>query len=102
MDTDDLTEMAYRTIVLAGEFFDYLRTDIGVRSDEFSNEDEYLGGILTFLDEVALHPEEYLESWGLEEEVEAIWFRQRVEKLIGHVTRTLAIPEDQRGPRPLE
>lgn len=94
MDTDDLTQTVYRTIVLAGEFCDHLRTDIGVRSGEFSYEDEYLRGILAFLDGVALHPEEYLESWGLEEEVEAIWFRQRVEKLMGHVTRTLAIAVD--------
>ena len=68
MDTDDLTQTVYRTIVLAGEFCDHLRTDIGVRSGEFSYEDEYLRGILAFLDGVALHPEEYLESWGLEED----------------------------------
>ncbi len=102
MDTDDLTEMAYRTIVLAEGFCDYLRTDIGVRSGEFSTEDEYLRGILVFLKEVALHPEQYLESWGLEEKVKAIRFRQRVEEVIGHVTRTLTISVDQRGPRPFE
>ena len=102
MDTDNLTEMAYRTIVLAEEFCDYLKCDIGVRAQESSTEDKYLRDILAFLNEVVLEPEEYLESWSLGEELEATCFRRRVEAVIDHVTRTLATPIEQRGPSSFE
>jgi len=98
MDTDDLTEMAYRTIVLAEEFCDYLKCDIGDRARGSSTEDEYLRDILVFLNDILLEPEEYLESWSLEEEVEAAWFQQRVVVVIIHVNRTLATPIEKRGP----
>ena len=102
MDTDDLTGMAYSTIVLAEEFCDYLKCDIGVRAQGYSTEDEYLRDILAFLNEVVVEPEEYLESWSLEEEAETTWFRHRVEAVIDHVTRTLATPIERRGPTAFE
>jgi hypothetical protein len=102
MDTDDLTQMAYRTIILAGEFCDSIRCEIGAMSTKFSNEDAYLRGILRFLRDIVADPEEYLEEWGLDGEVEPAWYRNKVRVVIDHVTKTLATSEDQRGPRPFD
>ena len=63
MDTDDLTEMAYQMIRIAGDVSEYLRCDIAVRSRDYQDEDSYLKGILSFLHEIIQNPEEYLESW---------------------------------------
>ena len=97
MDTDDLTQMAYRTIVLAEEFCDYLKCDIAVRARGCSAENEYLRDILAFLNRIVLEPERYLESWSLEGAVEATWFREGVEAVADHLTRTLATPIERRG-----
>ncbi|MDP2647587.1 MAG: hypothetical protein Q8P24_21870 [Desulfobacterales bacterium] len=98
MDTDDLTETAYRTITLAAEFCDYLKCDIGIRAERFSTADDYLREILAFLNRIFLQPEEYMESWNLEEELDAAWFQERVKAVIDHVTLTLATPVEKRGP----
>ena len=57
MDTDDLTEMAYQTILFASRISDYLKADIGVRSHDYTNEDDYLNGVLKFIREIKNDPE---------------------------------------------
>ena len=49
MDTDDLTEMAYESIIIANEITDFLKCDLGVRSKDYKDENAYLNGILKFV-----------------------------------------------------
>ena len=39
MDTDDLTPMAFESIVIANRVTDFLKCDLGVRSGNYKNED---------------------------------------------------------------
>jgi hypothetical protein len=49
MDTDDLSELAYESIIIANEITDFLKTDLGVRNKDYKDEDSYLSGILIFV-----------------------------------------------------
>jgi hypothetical protein len=102
MDTDDLTEMAYEMISIAGEISEYLRCDIGVRSRDYKNEGEYLMGIHKFLRRILSRPHSYLESWNLEDEVDPKAFKRDVASLVEHIAATLATPISERGPTPFE
>ena len=42
MDTDDLTKMAYESIIIANEITDFLKCDLGVRSKDYKDENAYL------------------------------------------------------------
>ena len=63
MDTDDLTPMAYESIVIANRITDYLKCDLGVRSGDYTNEDACLNGILKFVRKIKYDPEDYLDYW---------------------------------------
>jgi hypothetical protein len=80
MDTDDLTEMAYKTIVLANRASDYLKTDVGVLSYKYKTEDDYLNGVLAFVQKIKDSPEAYLESWDLLEPTDIKAFLEAVNR----------------------
>jgi hypothetical protein len=42
MDTDDLTPMAYETIIKAEEVLDVLRSEIGASASDKKGEDDFL------------------------------------------------------------
>ena len=102
MDTDDLTEMAYEMISIAGKISEYLVCDIGVRSKDYKNEDDYLTGIQRFLRGLIRRPRSYLESWNLEDEVDPKAFKKEVASLVEHISTILATPISERGPTPFE
>lgn len=79
MDTDDLTPMAYDCIMAAYTPTDVLAIELGAAAKNYSNEEEYLKGILAFMTEVNSHPIEYLESWNLEE-IDPALFKTKVNK----------------------
>ena len=68
MDTDDLSEMAYGIIVHAAQLSDTLKADLGARSLRYTNEDDWLCGVLKFLQEIVAKPDDYVDYWNLEEE----------------------------------
>ena len=45
MDTDDLTKMAYQSIVIAAGFNDFLKTELGAEARHHKTEDDYLNAI---------------------------------------------------------
>jgi hypothetical protein len=63
MDTDELTEMAYDTILLAHEALDVLSLEIGASAKDYLTEDEFLRGTLIILKDILADPESYLDSW---------------------------------------
>jgi hypothetical protein len=97
LDTDDLTKMAYQTIILANKATDILKCKLGVLCGKFSSEDEYLSGVLACLAELTEDPEEYLDSWGLLGKTDVPTFVAKLDALRRHVENTLKTPYMERG-----
>ena len=97
MDTDDLTEMAYKCIHLGYEASDYLRCNLGLLSKDYKDEDSWLNGILEFVKKIEIDPVDYLVHCNIEDEVELETFEKRLKKLKQHIEKTLTTPFDQRG-----
>ncbi|MFH1350553.1 MAG: hypothetical protein ABII26_06400 [Pseudomonadota bacterium] len=97
MDTDDLTEMAYQSIVMADRITEYLKCDLGVRSMDYEDEDAYLHGILNFVREIKTDPEAYLDSWNLLDDIDLDAFVKGIEGLEKHILKTIETPLGQRG-----
>lgn len=97
MDTDDPTEMAYESIIIANEITDFLKTDLGVRSKDYENENAYLDGILKFVRRIQNNPKGYLDSWNLLEELDLDVFVKGIEDLEKHILKTIETPIERRG-----
>ena len=97
MDTDDLTEMAYESIIIANEITDFLKCDLGVRSKDYKDENAYFNGILKFVQKIRNDPKAYLDSWNLLEELDLDFFVKGIEYLEKHFLKTLKTPIEQRG-----
>lgn len=97
MDTDELTEMAYESIIIANEITDFLKCDLGVRSKDYEDENAYLNGILKFVQKIRNDPKAYLDFWNLLEELDLDDFSKGIEELEEHILKTLKTPIDKRG-----
>lgn len=99
MDTDDLSEMAWEIIVRAAQVSDTLKADLGARSDRYGNEDDWLRGVLEFLQRIVEDPGDYVDYWNLEEEegVTAAMMREIALELSHRAKETLAKSPTQRG-----
>ena len=97
MDTDDLTPMAYESIIIANGITDFLKCDLGVRSKDYEDENAYLNGILKFIRKIKNDPEYYLDYWDLMEELDLDSFEKELEYLEKHILKTIKTPIEQRG-----
>ena len=97
MDTDDLTEMAYESIIIANGITDFLKCDLGVRSKDYKDENSYLNGIRKFIRKIRNDPKAYLDSWNLLEELDLGDFSKGIEELEEHILKTIETPIEQRG-----
>jgi hypothetical protein len=97
MDTDDLTEMAYESIIIANGITDFLKCDLGVQCKDYKDENTYLNGILKFIRKIKNDPEGYLDYWNLWEEMDPGIFAKEVERLEKHIKKTIETPIEQRG-----
>lgn len=102
MDTDDLTPMAYATLSLAYDACEPMRAEIGMAARDYRTEDDYLRGMIEFLEEVRKDPGGYLESWSLEYQIDVTAFTNRIEGMLAHVRVTLSTPRTMRGKPPFE
>ncbi len=102
MDTDDLTPMAYDTLLLAHDACDPLRAEIGASATKFKTEDEFLRGVAEFMQELLDAPEDYLDFWNILEEVSVGSFLDRVRRVNAHVAATLETQVVLRGKPPFE
>lgn len=99
MDTDELTEMAYESICLAGETSACLRAELGAACSRYRNEDDYLRGILAHVRRIEKAPQNYIDEWNLPED-EELAFAPNVRTLRWHIEKTLAVPIADRGTPP--
>ena len=56
MDTDYLTRMAYHCIICANDATDVLKSELGAVCGNYSNEDDYLKGILEYVKQIEEDP----------------------------------------------
>jgi hypothetical protein len=99
MDTDDMSEMAWGIIARASQVSDTLKADLGARSGRCGNEDDWLRGVMKFLQRIVEVPGEYVDYWNLEEEegVTAAMMKEIALELSLQAQETLAKPPAQRG-----
>lgn len=99
MDTDDLFDMAWGTIARAAQVSDTLKADLGARSSRYDCEDDWLHGVLKFLQRIVEVPGDYVEYWNLKEEEGATetMMREIAAELSRQVKEMLAKPPTQRG-----
>jgi hypothetical protein len=102
MDTDDLTPMAYETIIRAQEVLDVLRSEIGASASDKKSEDDFLRGVRAHLRGILRSAREYLDSWNYLDSVDIRSFRKGVKEILAYVEQTLATPYEQRGAPPFK
>ncbi|MDI6755149.1 MAG: hypothetical protein QME78_12245 [Thermodesulfobacteriota bacterium] len=97
MDTDDLSDMAYATLLMAEEITHSFTVDLGAMSYAFHDEDSYLRKMLSLVRRTKRHPNEYIEEWSLENGLSAKTLRNGMIELEKHIMKTLATPIKERG-----
>jgi hypothetical protein len=97
LDTDELTEMAYETIMRAVDVLDVLGSEIGAFASDKETEDDFLRGAATQLRRIFKSPKPYLDYWNYLQEVNIKIFRKDVAELLAYVEKVLTIPYGQRG-----
>jgi len=102
MDTDDLTPMAYETIIKAQEVLDVLRSEIGASAADKKSEDDFLRGVRSHLRSILRSAREYLDDWNYLDSVDIRSFRKGVKEILVYVEQTLATPYEQRGAPPFK
>lgn len=78
---------------------DTLKADLGARSLRYESDDDWLRGVLEFLQRILAAPDDYVDYWNLEEEegVTATMMREIAVELSRRAKVTLAKPPNQRG-----
>ncbi|MEC4685119.1 MAG: hypothetical protein VST71_05240 [Nitrospirota bacterium] len=85
MDTDDLSEEAFRIIKRAIQISPFLETELGALSGKYKNEEDYLKGMKDFIQDIIDDPVSFQDSWMLEAPLEhdkLIWLRGYIEKVM--------------------
>jgi hypothetical protein len=100
MDTDYLTEAAYRVLIgRSGEVSEYLRADIGASATRYPNEDAYLSAMHQFVSQVAEDPGDYLDGWNIDD-LDPVVFGAKTAKLAEEIMHVMTTPLAMRGPVP--
>ena len=97
MDTDDLSAMAYECLVIAERTNHTITIQLGVMSKEHQSEDAYLLAIAEWAIETKRHARDFIEEWGLENELTSSLCRKCMNDLILHARSTLIVPISSRG-----
>ena len=97
MDTDDLTEMAYKTIVMAESINHIITVEIGAMSNCYEDEDSYLKGILKYIRSINRSTDNYIKYWDLEGEITSEQLCKGINNIERHILNTLSIQTSLRG-----
>ncbi|MDF1576497.1 MAG: hypothetical protein P1P86_15020 [Bacteroidales bacterium] len=97
MDTNDLTEKAFETLMIAEEIDHMVTVSLGAMCTRMPSEGEFLQEALGFAEALAENPTGYLENWGLSDEHDSEAFSLRIKSLSKHIHNVIAIPIENRG-----
>jgi len=89
MDTDELSTEAYNLILIAARFDDSLKALMGASCSKYSNEEEYLEGLLELYEEIDEDPEDYFEEWGMPEVDNIKDYKMKLEELRKETKRVI-------------
>jgi hypothetical protein len=98
MDTDDLSEMAYETLLIAESTNRDLMLVLAVLSEDYSSENEYMQGVLQLMRHARSNPEEFFEEWLFDDSLSLKALVKGAGQIETHVQMTLATPLERRGP----
>ena len=97
MDTDDLSDMAYKVLIMSESITHILTVEIGAMSQNFNDENSYLKGMLKFIQSIKKHPSDYIDHWDLGQEISNIELADGIKRIEEHIIRTLETNLNIRG-----
>ncbi len=92
MDTDDLSEEAYEVLIKARQINEFLWVELGASSKKFKDEEEFLNGMLHFIQNIKDDPAWFQDMWLMEDQIN----QQSLFKLEDYIRRVQSIPYWQR------
>jgi hypothetical protein len=101
MDTDEFSEMAWDIIVRASRVSDTLKAELGMMSNKYNSEDEWLQRVRNHLKGIIHAPEKYVDYWNLKEEegITPEEMKNLAESLLRQSEILLITPSNERGTR---
>ena len=97
MDTDDLTEMAYKTIIMAESINHIITVEIGAMSNCYEDENSYLEGILKHIRGINKSTDNYIKYLNLGGDITSEQLRKEINNIERHILNTLSIQTGLRG-----
>ena len=97
MDTNDLTEKAYEILKLSEDINHLITVHIGAMCSRFQQEDDFLNAVTEFIQAIKDEPEDFIEDWGIEDEIDASSLIFSLSKLKAYVEETIKTPMGNRG-----
>lgn len=97
MDTNDLTEKAYEILIIAESINHTITVHIGAMCGRYRTEDEFLKGVIRLIREIMDDPENFIDEWDLNDEIDA---PELVSGLLGlrkYVDEVMKTPIQDRG-----
>jgi len=97
MDTDDLSDMAYKVMIMSESITHILTVEIGAMSHKYFDENSYLKGMLDFIQSIKKRPSDYLDHWNLGQYISIIELEVGIKRIEEHIIRTLETSLNMRG-----
>ena len=97
MDTDDLSDMAYRCVVMASDAHHFLKSELGAESKNHKTENSYLHSVLFHVESIKFNTADYLESWSIADTVDIDQFKIKIDVLYEQIKTTISTPMSERG-----
>ena len=97
MDTDDLTEKAFKSLLLAEEIDHMVKVSLGVMCTRLSSEDDFLQEAFGYVKALSENPRNFLAYWGLADYLDSQIFSFKMKNLSNYIQEVIAIPIENRG-----
>jgi len=99
MDTDELTEEAYRVLIgRSGEISEFLQVEIGASARHYRDEDSYLDAMYESIQYFASEPQAFLLKWHPLVEADPNQFGAQLLRLAEEIFVVRNTPIENRGP----
>ncbi len=81
MDTNDLTEKAFESLLIAEEIDHMVTVSLGVMCTRLSSEDDFLREAFGYVKALSENPRNFLENWGLSDCLDSEVFSLKMKNL---------------------
>ncbi|MCG2711969.1 MAG: hypothetical protein L6416_06565 [Candidatus Omnitrophica bacterium] len=97
MDTNDLTEKAYKILNISEAVNHIITFEIGCLCGRCKSEDDFLYAVLHFLNDIKEDTDGYIDGWQLHEEIGSTALKSGVSILEEYTRGVLNVPIEKRG-----